>query len=115
MTAEDLTERDLQNDLSKVREAVSLAGGLASNKPDFEKQKEREGQHVEIVEEWVDLTDETFEDLPERPAENTLHRISLKELLPPATSVPVPMDMEIDGKELSFVANQRIEHAHDIH
>ena len=109
MNAEDLAERDLQNDLSKVREAVSLAGGLSSNKPDFEKQKDREGQHVEIVEEWVDLTEETFEDLPERPAENTLRRISLKELLPPATSVPVPLDMELDGEELAFVANQRIE------
>ena len=109
MDAESLAERDLQKDLSKVREAVSLAGGLASNKPDFEKQKDREGQHVEVVEEWVDLTEETFDDLPERPAENTLRRISLKELLPPATSVPVPLDMELDGEELTFVANQRIE------
>ena len=109
MDADTLAQRDLQTDLGKVREAVSLAGGLASNKPDFEKQKDREGQHVEIVEEWVDFTDETFEDLPERPAENTLRRISLKELLPPATSTPVPLDIEIDVEELSFVANQRIE------
>ena len=109
MDTEALAERDLQKDLSKGRDAVSLAGGLASNKPDFEKQKDREGQHVEVVEEWVDLTEETFDDLPERPAENTLRRISLKELLPPATSIPVPLDMEIDGEELTFVANQRIE------
>ena len=109
MDAEAIAQRDLQNDMSKVREAVSMAGGLASNKPDFEKQKEREGQHVEVVEEWIDLTEETFDDLPERPAESTLRRITLKELLPPATSVPVPLDMELDGEELSFVANQRIE------
>ena len=109
LDAGSAAQRDLQNDLSKVREAVSLAGGLASNKPDFEKQKDRVGQHVEVVEEWVDLTEETFDDLPERPAENTLRRISLKELFPPATSMPVPLDMEIDGDELSFVANQRIE------
>ena len=86
MDAKSIAQRDLQNDLSKVREAVSLAGGLASNKPDFEKQKDHEGQHVEVVEEWVDLTEETFDDLPERPAESTLRRISLKELLPPATT-----------------------------
>ena len=109
MDAESLAQRDLQNDLSKVREAVSMAGGLASNKPDFEKQKDREGQHVEVVEEWVDLTEEIFDDLPERPAEITLRRISLKELLPPATLVPVQLDMELDGEELTFVANQRIE------
>ena len=102
-------ERDLQSDLGKVREAVSLAGGLNSRKPDFEKQKEREGQHVEIVEQWMDFTNDTFDDLSERPDESTLRRISLKELLPPATSIPVPLDMEIDGEELTFVANQRIE------
>ena len=103
------SERDLQSDLGKVREAVSMAGGLSSRKPDFEKQKEREGQHVEIVEQWMDFTNDTFDDLPERPDESTLRRISLKELLPPATSVPVPLDMELDGEELTFVANQRIE------
>ena len=109
LDADALAQRDLQNDLSEVREAVSMAGGLASNKPDFKKQKDREGQHVEIVEEWVDFTEETFNELPERPAESTLRRISLKELLPPAPSTPVPLDMELDGEELSFVANQRIE------
>ena len=57
----------------------------------------------------MDFTNDTFDDLPERPDESTLRRISLKELLPPATSAPVPLDMELDGKELSFVANQRIE------
>ena len=78
MDAESLAEQDLQKDLSKVREAVSLAGGLASNQPNFEKQKDQEGQHVEVVEEWVDQTEETFDHIPERPAEKTLRRISLK-------------------------------------
>ena len=86
-----------------------MAGGLNSRKTDFEKQKEREGQHVEIVEQWMDFTNETFEELPERPDESTLRRISLQELLPPATSAPVPLDMELDGEELTFVAYQRIE------
>ena len=107
--AKTKAERDLQSDLGKVREAVSMAGGLNSRKPDFEKQKEREGQHVEIVEQWMDFTDETFDELPERPEESTLRRISLQELLPPATSAPVPLDLELDGEELAFVANQRIE------
>ena len=107
--AKDQAEQDLQSDLGRVREAVSMAGGLNSKKPDFEKQKEREGQHVEIVEQWMDFTDETFDELPERPDESTLRRISLQELLPPATSTPVPLDMELDGEELTFVANQRIE------
>ena len=103
------TERDMQSDLGKVREAVSLAGGLNSRKPDFEKQKEREGEHVEIVDQWMDFTNDTFDDLPERPDKSTFRRISLKELLPPPTTTPVPLDMEIDGEELTFVANQRIE------
>ena len=107
--AKSKAERDLQSDLGKVREAVSMAGGLNSRKPDFEKQKEREGQHVEIVEQWMDFTEESFKDLPERPEESPLRRISLQELLPPATSAPVPLDLELDGEELSFVANQRIE------
>lgn len=46
----------------------------------------------------MDFTNETFDEL-----------ISLQELLQPAPLVPVPLYMELDGEELTFVANQRIE------
>ena len=82
----------VQNDLAKVKEAISLVGGLEAKKDD--NNNNRRGQILEL--ENVDLDLGNFEPLPERPQEDTLPVLPLNALLPPPSSVPVPLDFKFD-------------------
>ena len=98
----------VQLDLLEVRQAVENAGGLVSQKPpDLEKQKARVGQELEILNEALDIGDEMY--IPERPAEHTLPKLTSKDLLPPSSTAPVPIDYEHGEYDHEYVQERRIE------
>ena len=108
--ASRLVDPRLEKDMDKVRKAVEVAGGLmGQHPPDFSKLKARDGEKLEVIQEWFNFEDEDFDDIPARPDENTLRKITADELLPPPSDQIVPLDFVLDGQEHSFVANQRIE------
>ena len=83
----------VQLDLLAVRQAVESAGGLVSQKaPDFEKMKPRVGQELEVLNEALDIGDEIF--IPDRPAEHTLPKLNSRDLLPPSSTAPIPLEYE---------------------
>ena len=94
----------VQNDLAKVKEAISLVGGLEAKKGD---NNNRKRQILEL--ENVDLDLGNFEPLPERPQEDTLPVLPLNALLPPPSSVPVPLDFKFDPLIPQHVKEKRIE------
>ena len=68
-------------DLKRVREV--LGGGIGGQKPsDLSKQTARPGQSLDIIDNPLDLDDFDPTALPVRPAEETLQRLTAKELLP---------------------------------
>ena len=98
----------VQLDLLEVRQAVENAGGLVSQKPpDLDKQKARVGQELEVLNEALDIGEEMF--VPERPAEHTLPKLSSRDLLPPSSTAPIPIDYEHDEYDHEFVQERRIE------
>ena len=98
----------VQIDLQNVRNAVEQAGGLVSQKPpDLEKMKARVGQDLEILNEVLDIGDQVF--APERPDEQTLHKLTTKDLLPPSSTAPVQIDYEHDPTDYDFVQERRVE------
>ena len=98
----------VQLDLMAVRAAVEKAGGLVSQKPpDLDKQKPRIGQELEVLNEALDIGDEI--DTPERPEEHTLPKLSSRELLPPSSTAPIPLEYEHDVNDHEFVQERRIE------
>lgn len=81
---------------SSGRRSLWLAVLVPANQTSKSRRKGK--VNIEILEQWMDFTNDTFDDLPVRPDESTLRRISLKELLPPATSAAVPLDIELNGR-----------------
>ena len=47
--------------------------------------------------------------IPERPAEHTLPKLTSKDLLPPSSTAPVPIDYEHGEHDHEFVQEHRIE------
>ena len=98
----------VQIDLQNVRKAVEQAGGLVSQKPpDLEKMKARVGQDLEILNEVLDIGEQVI--APERPDEQTLHKLTNKDLLPPSSTAPVPIEYEHDPSDYDFVQERRVE------
>ena len=98
----------VQLDLIEVRKAVEKAGGLVAQKaPDFDKVKPRIGQELEVLNETLDIGDEIF--LPERPAEHTLPKLTSKDLLPPSSTAPIPLEYEHGEHDHECVQERRIE------
>ena len=94
----------------RVNDALDTAGALVSQKkPDLDKIADRPGHKVAVVNQVHKKTDMEFFDIPTRPDEATLRRISAAELLPPPTSAPVPLDFEFNPHEENYVADQRME------
>ena len=66
--ASRLVDPQLEKDMDKVRQAVQSAGGLiGQHPPDFAKIKARDGEKLEVIQEWYNFEDEEFEDVPVRP------------------------------------------------
>ena len=98
----------VQLDLIQVRNAVEQAGGLVAQKaPDLEKMKPRMGQDLEILNETLDIGDQII--APERPAEQSLHKLTPKDVLPPSSTSPIPLEYEHDPSDHDFVQERRIE------
>ena len=98
----------VQLDLIQVRQAVEQAGGLISQKaPDLEKMKPRIGQDLEVLNETLDIGDQII--APIRPAEKDLPRLTSKDLLPPSSTAPVPIDYEHADGDHEFVQERRVE------
>ena len=73
----------------------------------MEKQKARVGQELEVLNEALDIGEEMF--VPERPAEHTLPKLSSRDLLPPSSTAPVPIDYKHGEYDHEFVQERRIE------
>ena len=102
-------ERQIR-DLSMVQVALEANGGASTQKPpDLDTLQARTGQDLCILDDEIDFSAETFADIPVRPAEATLKRLTQSELLPPPSSYPVPYDLVVDPNAPEFVAKQRIE------
>ena len=87
---------------------MEQAGGLVSQKaPDLEKMKPRIGQDLEVVNEALDIGEQVI--APERPAEKDLPRLTSKDLLPPSSTAPVPIDYEHEEGAHEFVQERRVE------
>ena len=76
-------------------------------KPNFDKMQPRPGQNLNVINDVLKAVD--YFDIPVRPAENTLQRISAQELLPPSVATPVPLEVQINPHEPDYVLDQRIE------
>ena len=107
-TAPNPVPTQVQLDLLQVRQAVELAGGLVAQKaPDLDKMKPRVGQDLEVLNEVLDIGEQIL--APDRPEEQSLHRLTSRDLLPPASTAPVPLDYEHDPNDHDFVQERRIE------
>ena len=97
-------------DIIRVNEALHICGGAQSQKaPDLNNIAPRLGQDIQVIDDELDLESADYDCLPVRPDEASLKRLTHKELLPPPSSHPVPLDLQIDLDAPEFVANQRIE------
>ena len=98
----NLIGADVRKDLTGVNCAVVAARNLA---PQQVPTKARKGQSMDVVDKDIVVGDP----LPERPAENTLEKITMEALLPPPTTQPIALDGGNDPKEQSYVKEQSIE------
>ena len=97
-------------DLCMVQVALEAQGGASTQKlPDLDTLQARKGQELNILDAEIDFITETFSDIPVRPQESTLKKLTQSELLPPPFSYPVPFDLAVDANAPEFVAKQRIE------
>ena len=95
-------------DLMQVRAAVKMAGGLVAQRPpDIEKMKPRTGQTLEILNESLDIGD--LVQLTACPPEHTLPRLTSRDLLPPSSTEPVPLDYKEDPSDHVYVQERSIE------
>ena len=98
----------VQLDLIEVRNAVERVGGLVSQKaPDLDKMKPRIGQELEVINEALDIGEEIF--IPERPAEQSLPKLSSRNLLPPSSTAPIPLEYEHGIGDHEYAQERRIE------
>ena len=96
-------------DLSMVQVALEAQGGASTQKPpDLDSLQARTGQALDILDTEIDFSKETFSDIPVRPQESSLKKLTQSELLPPPSSYPVPFDLVVDPSAPEFVAKQRI-------
>ena len=77
--------------------------------PDLDNLPTRIGQEIIPEDKFLDFEAADFDNLPVRPEESTLRRLTAAELLPPPSSYPVPLDLDIDPDAPEFVSSQRIE------
>ena len=92
----NLIGADVRKDLTGVNCAVVAARNLA---PQQVPTKARKGQSMDVVDKDIVVGDP----LPERPAENTLEKITMEALLPPPTTQPIALDGGNDpNRVLSF-------------
>ena len=97
-------------DISRVNEALHIHGGAHSQRaPDLQNLTPRIGQDIQVIDDCLDLETADFDCLPVRPEEHTLQNLSHRDLLPPPSSHPVPLDLVVDPNAPEFVSNQRIE------
>ena len=80
---------------------------MSHKAPDFDKMKPRIGQELEVLNEALDIGDEIF--IPERPAEHTLPKLSSRDLLPPSSTAPIPLEYEHEEGDHEYVQERRIE------
>ena len=96
--------------MAKVEEACFILGGMQSQKaPDLDNLPTRIGQNIIPEDKFLDFESADFDNLPVRPEESTLRRLTAAELLPPPSSYPVPLDLDVDPDAPEFVSSQRIE------
>ena len=69
--------------------------------------KPRIGQELEVINEALDIGEEIF--IPERPAEQSLPKLSSRDLLPPSSTAPIPLEYEHGDGDHEFVQERRIE------
>ena len=69
--------------------------------------KPRLGQDLEVLNEVLDIGDQVM--APERPDEQSLYKLTSKDLLPPSTTTPVPIEYEHSPSDFDFVQERRIE------
>ena len=92
-------------DLSMVQEALEATGGSNTQKPpDLTTIQARTGQDLNILDDELDFSQEKFEDIPVRPEESSLKKLTQSELLLPPSSYPVPFDLQLDANAPEFVA-----------
>ena len=74
----------LVTDLDRVVDAVSYTGSLVSQRPpDLANLTSRVGQQTTAVDNTLDFENVTFDDIPVRPEESSLRKLTNSELLPP--------------------------------
>ena len=79
--------------LDERRVLVALKGGIGSNNPpDPTKMRARQGQDLDIINSLLDLDDFDPSAIPVCPDEASLPRLDSKDLRPPPSSKPLPLD-----------------------
>ena len=93
----------VQLDLLAVRAAVEKAGGWSPKSRRILINKNL----VSAKNEALDIGDEIF--TPERPEEHTLPKLNSRDLLPPSSTAPIPLEYEHDSNDHEFCQCQRTE------
>ena len=92
-----------------MRSCAKLGGGTPTQRPpDLTNLAPHVGQNIQVVDSVIDYDEEDYT-VPVRPQESTLRRLTQAELLPPPSSRPVPLDLEVDPNSPEFVTQQKIE------
>ena len=100
-TQEERDAREQEEDARRVRSA--LGGGIGGQKPDVNKLTARQGQSLDVIDNLLDLDGFDPSIIPVRPNEASLPKLTQKDLLPPPSSKPRPLDFEEDPDAPLFV------------
>ena len=100
--------QQLNDDLKQVQEALIQAGGEKTQKPPTEDNLYAgKGQKVKLYND--NYTMGAFDDLPDRPPEDSLPRLTQTDFLPPASTDIIPLDFQVDPNLPTYVREQNVE------
>ena len=101
-------QQRIDEDLKLVQAALIQAGGAKTQKPPTEDNLYAgKGQNVKLFNN--NYTMDAFEDIPDRPPEDTLPKLTQTDFLPPASTAIVPLDYQVDPNAPAFVREQNVE------